>query len=122
MDENKVMHTGEANWTNPDTGVKTPVNFDYDSITSFEDAVVIYRTEAEACRHLQRMCKTDARNNAAAKAKSDAGFGAPVMTEEEKAEKKAARATTKAISSAVQGLSEEDVALLPEAVRRVLGY
>src|SRR3989304_68324 len=92
---NEYQDKGE--WKNPDTGTEVSFSFTFDRIDSFADAVKIYGNEKEACRHLQRMNKTDARNKKAASEKANAGFGAPKLSEAEKAGKKAERVANKAL-------------------------
>jgi len=92
---NEYQDTGK--WKNPDTGVEESFTYTFSKIENFEDAVSVYGTEKEACRHLQRMNKVDARNTTASSEKAKAGFGAPKMSEEDKAQNKAKRAADKAL-------------------------
>ena len=111
-----------GNYTVKETGAIVTYDFEYKSFASIDEAIEELG-EVKALSTIQRMVKTDANNPAREKAKSANGHSTrPVMSEAEKAEKKAERKANKELVSVVKGLSEEQIAELPEAVRVALGY
>jgi hypothetical protein len=113
----------EGGWKNPDTGVETKFQYEYPVIESIEEAVEYYKTEAEVCRHITRRIKTDIRNAVAASEKQKAGFGAPKMTEEEKAANKAQRAAKNVLFNAFKDKTRDELEAMgvPEEVIVQLG-
>jgi len=118
---NEYQDTGK--WKNPDTGVEETFTYIFSKIESFEDAVAVYGSEKEACRHLQRMNKVDARNTTASSEKAKAGFGAPKMSEEEKAHNKAQNKAKTALFNVFKGKSRAELENMgvPEEVIAQLG-
>ncbi len=89
-------------YTVKETGATMDYDFEY---KAFEDVDDVLETlgEAKVLALVQRMVKVDANNTAREKAKSANGHSTrPVMSEEEKAEKKVERANNKKLLEALK--------------------
>jgi len=101
---NEVTSAGQ--YTVKETGESQSYEFTYRAFESFEDAVETLG-EAKILASVQRMEKVDANNTSREKAKSANGHSTRVvMTEEQKAEKKATRAADKGLLEALKANPE----------------
>lgn len=101
---NTIESSGK--YTVKDTGETVEYTFTYRSFESIDDALETLG-EAKCLALIQRMEKVDANNTSREKAKSANGHSTrPVMSEEEKAAKKADRATNKKLLEALKANPE----------------
>ena len=89
-------------YTVKDTNEQVNYNFTYDVFESIDDALESLG-EAGCLKLIQRMVKVDANNTAREKAKSANGHSSkPVLSEEEKAKRKAQRQADKELLKALK--------------------
>lgn len=97
---NEIQSSGK--YTVKETGEQVAYDFSFQSFESIEDAIDTIG-EAKCLALVQRMVKVDANNTSREKAKVANGHSSHVpLTEEQKAEKKAERATNKALLDALK--------------------
>lgn len=112
---NTVKGTGQ--YTVKETGEAVVYEFDYQSFSSIDDALEAIG-EVEALKLIQRQTKVDCNNVAREKAKTANGHSTRIaMTEEEKTEKKAERASKKVMTDVLLTKSRAELLELgiPEA-------
>lgn len=105
---------GSGQYTVKASGEVVNYDFEYDVFESIQDAIDTLG-EDKALQTIQRMVKVDANNTAREKAKTANGHSTrKVLTEEEKAERKAQRQADKKLLEALKakGISMEDLANL----------
>lgn len=104
--------TSNGNYAVKETGESINYEFTFRSFDSLDDAVETLG-EAKVLALVQRMEKVDANNTAREKAKSVNGHSTRVvLSEEQKAEKKAQRGADKALLAKINALSDEQRAEL----------
>ena len=101
---NEINSSG--NYTVKETGESVSYDFTYNAFDNINDCIETL-SEAKVLALVQRMVKVDANNTAREKAKSVNGHSTrAVMTEEQKAEKKAERAADKGLLEALKANPE----------------
>jgi hypothetical protein len=102
----KVINAS-GEYTVKSTGESVGYKFEYPAYEDLQDAVDTLG-EDKVFKLVQRMTKVDASNTARESAKMENGHSArKAMTEEQKAEAKAERASNKALLDKIKGLSAE---------------
>ena len=95
-----------GNYTVKETGASVSYTYEYKAFDSLDDAIEVLG-EVKCLALIQRMEKVDANNTSREKAKTANGHSTKVlMTEEQKAEKKAERAGNKALLEALKANPE----------------
>jgi len=101
------MIESSGKYTVKETGATVDYAYSFEAYENIEQAIESLG-EVKCLALIQRMVKVDANNTAREKAKTANGHSTrPVMSEEEKAEKKVARAEDKALLDAVKALSPD---------------
>ena len=95
-----------GNYTVKETGASVKYDFEFEAYDSIDDAIESLG-EVKCLALIQRMVKVDANNTSREKAKTANGHSTRVvMSEEQKAEKKAERAGNKALLEALKANPE----------------
>jgi hypothetical protein len=105
-----IQSSGE--YTIKETGVKQPYTFEFKTFSTIDEALESLG-EVKVLALVQRMVKVDANNTAREKAKTVNGHSTKVvMSEEQKAEKKAQRGADKALNAVFKDKSRSELLAL----------
>lgn len=118
---NLIQSSGK--YTVKETGESVNYDFEFQAFENIDDALESLG-EAQCLKLIQRMVKVDANNTAREKAKTANGHSTrPVMSEEDKARKKAERQATKQAVDVLKGKSREELEAIgiPDAVIEAMG-
>ncbi len=100
---------GSGVYTNSKDGAEVSFTFQYPHYETLQDAVDNCEDEGELLQLINRMSKVDARNTASAKAQASNGHNQRVMTPEQKESNKAKAKTQRAVFSALQGKTADEL-------------
>ena len=100
---------GSGEYTDNATGKVHNFSFEYEHFSNLQDAIDNAEDEGQLLAMINRQGKSDARNTASAKAQASNGHNQRVVTAEQKEANKAKAKTQRAVFSALQGKTADEL-------------